>query len=264
MAVICKRSSIGLKRHSDGQRSHFSASSTAPPAINAPPTILFHVSAVDLGCGTGELTRTLFDRFSIKHLFGLDSSPEMLEKSELFATPGLRFGLGDFTAYQPERSLDLLVSNAALQWAPDHESLFPKLLGFVKPGGQAAIQVPFNFDHPSHVAAATVARDLFPRAFEAPARVPATLPVERYAEILFSNGFTEHVARVEVYGHPLTSGGDVVEWTKGTTLTAYQARLSAEEFQSFLDEYRRVLVGILGEGPYFYPFKRILLWGRKS
>jgi len=220
--------------------------------------------AVDLGCGTGELTRTLFDRFSIRHLFGLDSSPDMLAKSEAFATPGLHFGLGDIAEFQPDKPLDLLVSNAALQWLPDHASLFPKLLGFVKSGGQAAIQVPFNFDHPSHVVAARIARDSFPQAFQTPAREPATLPVERYAEILFANGFTEHVARVEVYGHPLPSGNDVVEWTKGTTLTAYQARLSAEEFQRFLEEYRRVLVGILGEGPYFYPFKRILLWGRKS
>ena len=110
-------------------------------------------TAVDLGCGTGELTRALYDRFSIKHLFGLDSSPDMLAKSEGFATPGLRFGLGDIAEYQPEMPLDLLVSNAALQWVPDHASLFPKLLGFVKSGGQVAIQVPFNFDHPSHVVA---------------------------------------------------------------------------------------------------------------
>ena len=131
-------------------------------------------NAVDLGCGTGELTRTLFDQFSIKHLFGLDSSPDMLARSEDFATPGLRFGLGDIAEYQPENPLDLLVSNAALQWLPDHASLFPKLLGFVKPGGQAAIQVPFNFDHPSHLVAAKIARDLFPRAFKTPAREPAT------------------------------------------------------------------------------------------
>ncbi len=109
------------------------------------------------------------------------------------------------------------------------------------------IQVPFNFDHPSHVVAASVARSLFPHAFLTPAREPSTLPVERYAEILFQNGFPEHVARVEVYGHPLPSGNDVVEWTKGTTLTAYQARLSEEEFRSFLDEYRRALVAIIGE-----------------
>ena len=220
--------------------------------------------AVDLGCGTGELTRTLFDRFSIKHLLGLDSSPEMLSRSEAFATTGLRFERGDIATYQPDAPLDLLVSNAALQWLPEHETLFPRLLGFVKPGGQVAIQVPFNFDHPSHVAAATIARDLFPQAFRTPAREPATLPVEQYAEILFTNGFAEHLARVEVYGHPLPSGNDVVEWTKGTTLTAYQERLSGAEFVTFLEEYRRTLVGILGEGPYFYPFKRILLWGRKG
>ena len=109
-----------------------------------------------------------------------------------------------------------------------------------------------------------VARDRFPHVFRSPAREPSTLPVERYAEVLFRNGYPEHVARVQVYGHALSSGSEVVEWTRGTTLTAYQARLSEQEFSVFLAEYRRVLVSVLGEGPYFYPFKRILLWGRKS
>lgn len=221
-------------------------------------------NAVDLGCGTGELTRALFDRFSIRRLLGLDSSREMLDKAAAFVTDGLRFGLGAIEAYRPEEPLDLLLSNAALQWVPNHEEVIPRLLGFVKPGGQVAIQVPFNFDHPSHVLAAKVARDLFPQAFLTPAREPSTLAVERYSEILFHNDFSEHVARVEVYGHPLASGRDVVEWTKGTTLTAYQARLSPEEFEVFLDRYRRALLEVIGEGPYFYPFKRILLWGQKA
>jgi trans-aconitate 2-methyltransferase len=221
-------------------------------------------NAVDLGCGTGGLTREAFDRFAIKELLGVDSSREMLGKATAFVTHGLRFELGEIEGYRPAAPLDLLLSNAALQWVAHHEKVFPRLLGFVRPGGQLAIQVPFNFDHPSHVLAAKIAREMFPEAFATPAREPSTLPVERYAEILYANGFAEHIARVEVYGHPLPSGNDVVEWTKGTTLTAYQARLSDTQFAALVSAYRRALVGIIGEGPYFYPFKRILLWGRKG
>jgi trans-aconitate methyltransferase len=86
---------------------------------------------------------------------------------------------------------------------------------------------------------------------------------ERYAAILYANGFAEQVCRVEVYGHPMPSGNDVAEWTRGALLTAYQQKLSAPHFEMFLDQYRAALLAEIGEGPYFYTFKRILLWGRK-
>lgn len=221
-------------------------------------------TGVDLGCGTGELTRTLFDRLHPAQLAGIDSSAEMLAKSDEFKCNGLTFAQQDIASYQAATSLDLLFSNAALQWVPHHESLFPRLLSYIGAQGQVAIQMPFNFDHSSHVVARRIGAQLYPDKFKASDVVSSTLTVERYAEILYENGFTEQVCRVEVYGHPMSSGNEVIEWVKGTLLTAYQQQLSIPEFQVFLHAYRSQLLKEVGEGPYFYAFKRILLWGRKA
>jgi trans-aconitate 2-methyltransferase len=156
----------------------------------------------------------------------------------------------------------LLFSNAALHWLPDHEALFPRLLGWVRPGGQVAIQMPANFDHPSHRIAKQVALRLFPQTFAVD--VSGVLTLERYAEILFRNGFDAPSCRMEIYGHPMASGAEVVEWTRGSLLTAYQEKLSPGDFSRFVDTYRRELLAEIGEGSYFYAFKRILLWGRKQ
>ena len=222
------------------------------------------VSAVDLGCGTGELTAELVTRLGMQEVLGIDSAPEMLAQSSRWPRPGLRFERRDIAELRPESPFDLVFSNAALPWLPDHESLFPRLLGWVRPGGQVAIQLPFNTDHPSHRIAEETARRLFPSMFPAEARVIGTLAVERYAEILFARGFEEQVCRVEVYAHPLPSGRDIVEWMRGTLLTAYQSCLSETDFARFLDAYQAELLAVIGEGPYFFAFKRILLWGRKT
>ena len=221
-------------------------------------------SVVDLGCGTGELTRRLFDYLKPKKLIGIDSSKTMLKKSEALSMDGLSFELRDIATYQPESSLDIVFSNAALQWVPAHETLFPRLLGWIRPGGQVAIQIPFNFDHPPHEIAKSVALRLFPSVFPAEKNFSGTLGVEKYAEILFEHGFENQIARVEVYGHPLPSGAEVVEWTKGTLLTAYQEQLSRDQFAQFLENYQRDLIERIGKGPYFYAFKRILIWGMKK
>jgi trans-aconitate 2-methyltransferase len=221
-------------------------------------------TAVDLGCGTGELTGELATRLPVPEALGIDSSPEMLARSAPWARPGLRFERCNIVEFRPAAPLDLVFSNAALQWVPDHETLLPRLLGWVRPGGQVAIQVPYNFDHPSHRLAHETAVRLFPETFGGTQAFAGTLPVERYAEILFAHGFEEHVCRVEVYGHPLPSGNDVVEWMRGTLLTAYQERLGEGDFARFLAAYRSEILRALGEGPYFYAFKRILFWGRKA
>jgi len=220
-------------------------------------------SAVDLGCGTGELTRELPSRLRLRDVLGIDSSPEMLARSASWARPGLRFERCDIADFAPVAPRDLVFSNAALQWVPDHESLLPRVLGWVAPGGQVALQIPANDEHPSHRIARETARRLFPGVFAGDGGFIRALPVERYAEILFANGFPAPLCRVQVYPDLLPSGGDVVEWTRGTLLTAYQARLSEADFARFLEAYRRELLSVIGEGPYLFAFKRILMWGRK-
>lgn len=219
--------------------------------------------AIDLGCGTGELTRNLFDELKPKHMLGVDSSPEMLTKSNAFQSEGLSFQTENIATYEPPQKFDLIFSNAALQWLPDHEALIPKILGWVSEGGQIAIQMPFNYDHPSHGRAEKTATKLFPKIFSGPTK-RNTLSLERYAEILFENGFKSQIARIEIYGHPMHSGRDVIEWTKGTLLTGYQAKLDESQFAEFLAAYTHELIATIGEGPYFYAFKRALLWGKKK
>jgi trans-aconitate 2-methyltransferase len=112
---------------------------------------------VDLGCGTGELTRELHLRREAQETVGIDNSPAMLAKSEVFAGDGLRFDHGDIGAFTSEGDLDLVFSNAALQWVPDHEPLFRRLTTALTQSGQLAVQMPANNDHPSHLTAFAIA-----------------------------------------------------------------------------------------------------------
>lgn len=218
-------------------------------------------AALDLGCGTGELTRILFDYIQPQHLLAIDSSPEMLARSSLYRKGGLSFELSDIAEFSPEQRYQLVFSNAALQWLPNHEELFPKILSWVSTDGQVAIQVPMNYDHPSHRLAVETAAEMFPQKF--PLTPPSVLPVERYAEMLNQAGFERQVARVEVYGHPMASPEEVVEWTKGTLLTTYSTQLNKNDFEEYLAVYRAKILKVAGAGSYFYTFKRILLWGSR-
>ena len=220
---------------------------------------------VDLGCGTGELTRALHDATEAMETVGIDSSETMLAKSSAFAGGGLRFELGDIANVGEQRSFDVVFSNAALQWVGSHEALFPNLAALVKPGGQLAVQVPANHDHISHLAAHAVAREEpFRMALDGYVRdVPVREP-EWYAEELDRLGFGEQNVRLQVYVHHLGSRDDVVEWVKGTLLTDYQKRMPAALYDRFLARYREVLLPQISEArPYFYAFKRILMWARK-
>jgi trans-aconitate 2-methyltransferase len=227
--------------------------------------------AVDLGCGSGELTASLHADCALKRTLGVDSSASMLERARDLAGNGLDFEQADVAAWlerelarTPVRGVDLAFSNAALQWLDDHRRLFPLLAALVRPGGQIAVQMPANHDHRSHRLAVEIAGEApFVAALGGYARVSPVLPIEDYATLLHAEGFREQTALVKVYGHPMASSRDVVEWVKGTLLTDYKARLTPELYAAFEQRYAERLVAELGDGPYFYAFKRLLLWGRK-
>jgi trans-aconitate 2-methyltransferase len=220
--------------------------------------------AVDLGCGTGELTRALHDKLGAGETVGLDSSAEMLTRSSAFAGGGLRFERGDIAAFPDAESWDVIFSNAALHWIGDHAALFARLRRALRPGGQLAVQVPANHDHPSHRAARAVAGEApFAALTGGLPRSPVLAP-EDYATLLHRLGFDAQVVRLEVYGHRLAARDDVVEWVTGTTLTPIRARLDDAQWARFLDRYREVLLPQLDDArPYFYAFKRVLLCARR-
>jgi trans-aconitate 2-methyltransferase len=214
---------------------------------------------VDLGCGTGELTRELHEGLGARETVGIDDSEAMLLKAGQFAGEALRFERRAIESFTADAPFDLVFSNAALHWVPDHEALFARLTRFLSAEGQLAVQMPANDTHPSHRIAADVAVE-----FGLPARPDHVLCVERYAELLHRLGYERQHVRMQVYGHLLPSAADVVEWVRGALLTHYEALLSPDRFADFLDVYRARLAEVLGNRtPYFYTYKRVLLWGSR-
>ncbi len=217
---------------------------------------------VDLGCGTGELTRELHRALKAKSTLGLDNSAAMLKESAKFAGDGLTFAQSEIAAVSGG-PFDLIFSNAALHWLDDHESLFAALWKMLAPGGQLAVQVPANHDYASHTLAEEIAaRQPYAGALQGYVRKSPVLAPEAYAALLFKLGAKEQSVQLRVYGHVLESSEGVVEWVKGTLLTDYQKRLAPDLFARFLEDYRRELVARLGsERPFFYPFKRVFVAG---
>ncbi|HUL59805.1 MAG TPA: methyltransferase domain-containing protein [Anaeromyxobacteraceae bacterium] len=219
---------------------------------------------VDLGCGSGELTRLAHERLGASETLGVDSSPAMLERARPLAGGGLSFAPGDAGAFAG-RGYDLVLSNAALHWVPDHAGLLPRLAACLGEGGQLAVQVPANEDHPSHALARAVAAEPpFRDALGGHVRRSPVLAPEEYAQLLFRAGFRARRVRVEVYGHPLAARDEVVEWVRGTLLTDYEKRLAPDVWGAFLARYReRLLAALPDERPFLYTYRRVLLWARR-
>ncbi len=222
--------------------------------------------AVDLGCGTGELTKLMHEASGAKATLGIDNSETMLERSAEHAGDGLSFRLGTVYRFKPTKPYDLVFSNAALQWVDDHEQLFPKLAEAVAPGGQIAIQMPHNHTHVSHVIADGIAQEEpFFTALGQQVRHWPVLQPERYAEILDGLGFTDIDVVLRVYIHHLESREAVVEWVKGTYLTYYKSRLTEDEYEAYLERYREGLLAALpDQRPFVYTYRRILMHAVKQ
>ena len=197
---------------------------------------------------------------------------------------GLRFEIGtieDFVAHPhgvrtspgaadlpAGRGYDLILSNAALHWVEDHETLLHGLAAALAPSGQLAFQVPAQHDEPSHLIADQLTEvEPFRTAFGGWRRPQPVLTPDGYARLLYRCGFEDPSVRLIVYPHVLASRDQVVEWMKGTLLTEFQRHLppGADLFTQFVEEYHRRLVGRLDASqPFFFPFKRILCWGQLS
>jgi trans-aconitate 2-methyltransferase len=221
--------------------------------------------AVDLGCGTGELTRELHRRTGAAETLGLDSSEAMLAKASPLAGDGLRFARGDIATFAPSGRYDLVFSNAAYHWVPDHPGLLARLTQTVEPGGQLAFQVPDNFGHPSHRAAESVsAEETFRSALGGGTHPRNVLAPEEYASLLDRLGYRDQTVRLNVYGHRLASREGVVGWVEGSLLSEYRRRLPPELCARFVERYREVLFTMIPDDrPYFFTFRRILARGRR-
>jgi trans-aconitate 2-methyltransferase len=216
---------------------------------------------VDLGCGPGNLTLSLSQRWPDAVIEAVDSSPEMVAAAR---ERGVDAALGDVTAWSPKPDTDVVLSNAMLQWVPSHVELLVRWAGELAPGSWIAFQVPGNFDAPSHQAVREVARrEPFANSLSdlrfSEGKIVET-PV-RYAEILTGAGCKVDTWET-TYIHELAGENPVLGWISGTALTEVKSRLSAQEYQ----QYEQQLIPLLTEayparpgGSTFFPFRRIFV-----
>lgn len=212
---------------------------TRPPAdLLARVPLRAPKRCIDLGCGPGNSTELVAQRFPEAATEGLDSSPDMLEKARK-RLPNLSFVLGDVATWSDAAGYDLIFANAVLQWLPDHQGLFPRLARSLAPGGALAVQMPNNLDEPSHVAMREVAAEgpWAERLANAKAERSAIGSFGDYRRWLMAAG-----CRVDIwqttYVHALAGVEAIAEWFKSTGLKPYLDRLSAEEQAAFLARYR--------------------------
>lgn len=221
-----------------------------------------NLRVVDLGCGTGNLTRQLADMLPDSDVVGIDSSPQMLTRSNEYLRDGLRFEQGDLAELQGE--WDLIFSNAALQWSESHEDLIPYLFDRLAPNGQLLVQVPSNHGGPVHMIIRDVAgTEPFHTALAGWTRQSPVLSLEAYAGLLFQCYAGEIVVFEKIYPHVLENSEAVLEWISGTALVPYFERLGMFKDQ-FIEALRSALHAVMPTSPVFYPFRRTIFSARKD
>ena len=195
-------------------------------------------SIVDLGCGPGNLTRTLLERWPSAQVVGVDNSPEMLKQAQTLAVPcRLDFVEADIHSWLPGRPFDLLVSNAALQWVSDHAALLIRLGNMVSPNGTLAVQIPYHFQNPAHLAIEeTKGSPRWKATLQGVGlHQQSVMPVAWYVERLHDLGFLVDAWQT-TYIHVLTGENPVLEWFKGTALRPLLRSLPLEQQGAFLAE----------------------------
>ncbi|MFF7708134.1 trans-aconitate 2-methyltransferase [Pseudomonas sp. NPDC007930] len=217
--------------------------------------------AVDLGCGPGNSTEVLAERFPEAQVTGLDNAEDMLAAARA-RLPALSFEMADIGNWAPDAHYDVILANASLQWVPAHEQLYPHLVSRLNPGGALAVQTPDNLEEPAHrLLRETAAQGPWASKFDGFALPP------RHDAAFYYRLLRGHCSEVEVwrttYYHALAGGpAAVVEWFKGSALRPYLARLDEHEHSAFLAQYQAAVgqaYGQLEDGTVLLPFPRLFV-----
>jgi trans-aconitate 2-methyltransferase len=218
--------------------------------------------AIDLGCGPGNSTEVLVERFPGASVTGLDSSPDMIEAARR-RLPGVHFELGSVEDWRAPEPFDVILANAALHWVPDHADLFPRLVGALADSGALAVQMPDNLEEPSQRLMRRIATEgpWADRLAAAAGERTEVGAAEWYFRLL-----KPLCARVDVwrttYHHPLAGPAAVVEWFKGSGLRPFLAPLGEAEREDFLARYEAAIAAAYPsatDGTVLLPFPRLFI-----
>jgi trans-aconitate 2-methyltransferase len=213
---------------------------------------------VDLGCGTGTVTALIKERWPHAHIVGVDNSPSMLERA---VVPGVAWQAADIATWTPPEPIDLLVSNAALHWIDDHQTLLPRLISSLEDGGVLAVQMPAQQNAPSHRVGIQLAESTRWRPqLGSLVRRPILEPGEYYSIV------RPHVASLDMwvteYIQTLTGENPVAEFTKGSFVGAWLSALSDADACEFELAYRAAVAAAYpkqADGTTQFPFRRFFL-----
>ena len=215
--------------------------------------------AADIGCGPGNSTEVLSERFPSARIVGLDSTAEMIEAARR-RLPGVAFEVQDIAAWR-DAGFDVILANAVIQWILGHDALLPRLVGQLAPGGALAVQTPDNLDEPSHrlMLEAAAAGPWAGKLAEAgKAREPRHAP-DWYFRLLRAHASHVDIWRT-IYFHPLAGAGAVVEWQKGTGLRPFLDPLDPAERADYLAAYEQAIAEAYpaeADGTVLLPFPRL-------
>ena len=221
----------------------------------------------DLGCGPGNSTELLAERFPGAAIVGTDNSEAMLVSARK-RLPGCSFELSDIATWQPEAAPDLIYANAALQWVGGHETLLPRLFARLAPGGVLAVQMPDNRDEPTHrlmreVAALAPWSALIGDAASVRTKI---LSLTAYYDLLAPGAAEIDVWRT-AYQHPMESAAKIVEWVRGTGLKPFVDPLPDAQRESFLAEYESRIAQAYpprADGRLLLAFPRLFIVARRA
>jgi trans-aconitate 2-methyltransferase len=220
----------------------------------------------DLGCGPGNLTMALAERWPGADVVGVDNSPEMIGTAQgACQRPRLRFELGDLREWRPSRPVDVLVCNAALQWVPGHLEVIRQWPDLLAPGGWLAIQLPGNYDQPSHA----ILLDLVRSPRWQPLLAGVQLNQQAHDPAVYLDTFAQAGCEVDAwettYLHVLAGADAVMQWYRGTGLRPVLAALGPGQAAEFLAEYGERAQAAYPAGPYgtVLPFRRVFAVARK-
>jgi trans-aconitate 2-methyltransferase len=221
---------------------------------------------VDLGCGAGNVTAILSQRWPFAEVTGMDGSAEMLAKARE-AAPNCRFVEADFARWQPEAPPDLIYSNAALHWCGGHEALFPRLLDLLAPGGVLAVQMPAMHAAPLRALQHEVAANgPWAEALVDVESAPPILEPGQYWDLLRPHCATLDIWET-IYLHALQGEDAVVQWARGSSLRPFLDRLPPPERDAFLAEYTeavRPAYKRCADGTTLLPFRRLFLLAQRE
>jgi trans-aconitate 2-methyltransferase len=223
---------------------------------------------IDLGCGSGNVTRLLAERWPDAKVVGVDSSPSMLEQARTATRgdPRFTFVAADLAHWHPAAPVDLVYSNAALHWLPDHAALFARVAAMVAPEGALAVQMPDNFRAPSHTLIADLARsERWRKRLADIVREPPVAAADSYFGWLAPLMSAVDIWLTE-YLQVLPARTDdehpVAAWTKGTWLVPFIEALDEQERAKFLRDYMRHLARDYPptqDGRTLFPFRRLFI-----